>query len=132
MWWEIAENPRLVLAYYSHPPKLRAVEVHSIRLNRDGPTLELLVEMPSFPDKPSPRWPTNANTAQAVLRFFDLREISLSGWGTTNVGELIIERIGGIVQFRFDGATAQLSGVAGFFDVTSVTGYVTDNTEPHG
>jgi hypothetical protein len=122
MWWELSQNPRVVLAYYSQPPQLRNVEVHSVLLHREGPVLELLTEMPRFPDKPSPRWPADANTAQARLRFFDLREVS--GWGTTNTGDLLVEREGGAIRFRFDCPTARLAGLAGFFDITGMTGYI--------
>jgi hypothetical protein len=124
MWWQLAQNPRVVLAYYSTPPPLVGVEVHSVRLHRDGPTLELQVELPRFPDRPSPRWPVGANAALAILRFFDLREVSLAGWGTTNVGDLLIADGGGVVGFRFECPTAKLVGVAGFFDVASISGYI--------
>ena len=124
MWWNLAQNPRVVLAYYSQPPRLCGVDVHSVLLQRDGPTLELLIEMPCFPDKPSPRWPAGANTAQAGLRFFDLREVSLAGWGTTNTGDLLVERKDGAVRFQFDCLTARLTGVAGYFDLTGITAYI--------
>ena len=124
MWWELAQNPRVVLAYYSQPPPLSGVEVHSVRLQGDGPTVDLVAELPSFPDKPSLRWPVGANTVQVGLRFFDLREISLFGWSTTNTGDLLIERAGDVVRFRFDCPTARVVGVAGYFDITVVTGYI--------
>jgi hypothetical protein len=130
MWWELALNPRVVTAYYSSPPELRGVEIHSISLHRDGATLELLAELPGLPDRPSSRWPIGANTAQAGLRFFGLREVTLSGWGTTNVGDLRIESGQGAIRFQFDCASARLAGVAGFFDVTGITGYIKGHSEP--
>lgn len=96
-------------------------------MHRDGPTLELLVELPRFPDRPSPRWPAGANTAHSKLRFFGLREVTVSGWGTTNVGALLIEDEGGAVRFRFESTMARLSGVAEFFDVASITAYIKSN-----
>jgi Immunity protein 50 len=125
VWWELALNPRVVLAYYNSPPELRGVEVHSVRLLRDGPTLELVAELPCFPDRPSPRWPAGANMAQAGMQFFDLREVSLAGWGTSNTGDLRIEGSEGAIRFRFECPTSQLAGVAGFFDVTGISGYIT-------
>jgi hypothetical protein len=128
MWWDLAINPKVILAYYSHPPLLHEVEVHSLQLNRDGPTLELLVEMPRFPDCPSSRWPVGANASQATLRFFDLRGISLSSWGTVNTGNLYIKNEGGMVRFRFDCPTARLAGDASFFEIIGVTGYIKSST----
>ena len=128
MWWELAQNPRILLAYYTNPPELLGVEIHAVQLHRDGPTLKLIADLPVFPDRPSSRWPSGANTAQAELRFLDLREITLSCWSTTNVGNLIIEDLDGAIRFQFESFTAQLSGIAGFFDVPSISAYVKNNT----
>lgn len=124
MWWELALNPKVVLAYYTSPPELIGVEINSVYLHRDGPTLELLVDMPRFPDKPSKRWDTGANCVLAGLRFFDLREVSLAGWSTSNVGDLNIYASDGVVRFQFECATARLSGSAGFFDVKDIKGLI--------
>ncbi len=40
-------------------------------LGHDGPTLELTVELPTFADKPSGRWPEGANVVHIALRFSD-------------------------------------------------------------
>ncbi len=130
MWWELAHNPRVVLAYYTHPPQLIGVEIHSVMLHRDGPTLELVVELPRFPDRPSPRWTVGANMAFARLRFCSsLKQVVLSGWSTTNVGDLLIEKWGDGVRFRFDSGTAQLSAMAMFFDVTGISACIDENSE---
>jgi Immunity protein 50 len=124
MWWSLAQNPRMILAYYSRPPELLGIEVHSVRLHRDGPTVELVADMPKFSDQPSPRWPVGANTVQAGFRFFDVQEISLFGWGTSNIGDLVMEEASNGVRFQFESPTARLVGVAGLFDVTSLSGYI--------
>ena len=54
-WNDLASNPRVILGYYSAPPALDAVEVHSLALHRDGPTLEMVAELPAFADRPSLR-----------------------------------------------------------------------------
>jgi hypothetical protein len=58
------------------------------------------------------------------LRFFDLREVSLPGWGTTNTGDLLVERKDGTVRFQCDCPTARLTGAAGYFDITGITAYI--------
>ena len=52
-WNDLALNPSVILAQYPVPPDLEAVEVHSLLFHRDGPTLEMTIELPTFPDKPS-------------------------------------------------------------------------------
>lgn len=128
MWWTLTLNPQVMLAYFTDPPELEGIEIHSIRLHRDCALLELVIELPRFPDKPSRKWPPQANTAQAVLRFSFLREITISGWDANNIGSLSVaaEPQGG-VRFRFSSPTSQLEGVADFFEVTDITGYVTSN-----
>lgn len=125
MWWELTENPRIVLAYRDRPPDLVGIEIHSVTLQRDGPTLGLVAALPRFSDRPSPRWPAGANATQAELRFSGLRTVSLAGWGTSNIGDLsVAPGAGRGVRFRFDSPGARLEGVADWFDVTRVTGYV--------
>lgn len=126
-WWQLALKPQVILAYYSEPPPLLQVEIHSIRLHRDGPTLEMLIDLPQFPDRPSPRWPLSANTAQAEFRFFDIQEISIVGWQTNVVGSLDLSAESNRVRFRLSGCQTQLEGISGFFDISSVTGYIKAN-----
>lgn len=123
-WWELTLNSRVVSAYYTDPPSLDAVEVHWIRLSNDAAVIELALELPILPDKPSPRWPKGWNAAQAVVRFIDVRCVTLSGWGTTIVGRLSLEQASDGVRFEFDSPTVQLRGVAGWFDVIGISGYV--------
>jgi hypothetical protein len=117
-----------MLGYYAAPPELHGVEIHSVRLYRDGPTIELIVEMPRFPDTVSKRWPVGANTAHATLRFFDLRDVSISSFGRSNIGDLHIDRTeDDLIQFRFECSGAALSGTASFFDVIDVVAYLKDS-----
>ena len=128
MWWNLLNNPHVILAYYSQPPELSAVEVHSVRLHRDGPAISITLDMPVYPDKPSTRWPSGANVVQVEFRFFGLHDVRLTRWGTTNIGDFTIEKVDTGVWFRFDGPNAQLDGVAQFLDIIGVSGYVKDDT----
>jgi hypothetical protein len=112
-----------MLGYYSAPPALDAVELHSLALHRDGPTLEMVAELPTFPDRPSPRWDASANATQARFRFFGLREICIEGWGISNVGPLSISRVNGVVRFEFRSGSASCIGVSDWFDVAGVSAY---------
>lgn len=122
-WNDLALNPRVILGYYSSPPVLDVVEVHSLSLHRDGPTLEMVVELPAFPDRPSPRWPASANAARAHLRFLGLREIRIEGWGVSNIGPLSISPGSGGVRFEFRSGTAACVGVSDGFDVAEIRVY---------
>ena len=84
---------------------------------------------PLFPDRPSTRWPVGDNAVQVILQFFGLRAVALSDWGTTNVGDLRIETEDGVILFQFESPTARLSGVAEFFEVASISGYINGNPD---
>jgi hypothetical protein len=125
MWWTLAENPGAITSLYSQPPELTGVEVHAVRLHRDGAAVELVVEMPLFPDRPLPRWNREDNSVQATLRFDGSRDATLQGWGTSNVGELRIDRAAdGRVRYRFESPAARIAGAADAFRVTGVEAYV--------
>ena len=126
-WNDLTLNPRVILGYYSAPPELDDVEVLSLSLRRDGPLLEMVVGLPSFPDRPSPRWEASANTVQATFRFFGLREVSITGWGTSNVGHLSISPVAGGMRFEFRSGAASCVGASDFFDIEGVSAY-TDGT----
>jgi Immunity protein 50 len=122
-WNDLSQNPRVIFGYYSTPPRLDQVEVISLALLRDGPTLEVVVELATFPDRRSPRWDASANAAQARFRFFSLREVRIEGWGTTNIGSLSLSPVAGGVQFEFHGGDASCVGVSEFFYVMGVSVY---------
>lgn len=122
-WNDLSLNPRVVLAYYSEPPALESVEVHSVKLHRDGPTLEAMVELPDFPDKPSHRWHPSSNAARASLRFFGVQNLRVEGWQATNVGRWIIEPNSAGVKFEFRGNGVVLAGTAITFDIPRIDAY---------
>ncbi|MFO0792179.1 MAG: Imm50 family immunity protein [Pirellulales bacterium] len=120
MWWELAVNPRNVTAYYASPPDLRGVEVSSVCIHR---WVELLIELPVFPDKPSRRWHPSCNAATANLRFFGFRNVQLDNWGFTNKGDINLKKVGNTIEFSFQGESNRLFGCADCFDVEKITGY---------
>jgi hypothetical protein len=125
-WNDLALNPRVVLGYYTVPPELDTVEVHSLRLHRDGPNLEMTVEMAAFPDIPSPRWDALANSAQGRFLFLGLRKIKIEGWGTSNIGRLFLSRVPNGVRFEFRGGSVSCVGVSDWFDITGITAYISE------
>ena len=128
-WNDLTQNPRVILAYYSTPPELDAVEVHSLLLHRDGgPTIEVVVELPVFPNKPSPRWEASANAVQARFRFFGLRDVRIEGWDVTNIGRLVVSPAPGGVRFDFQGGRASCVGVSDWFDIAGISAYTRKTT----
>ncbi|TFY97624.1 Imm50 family immunity protein [Ramlibacter humi] len=122
-WFALLENPKALQAYYPAAPDLSGVVLHSIGFRRDGPMAELVIDLPAFPAKPSPRWPVEANTCQVRLQSIDLQSVELSRWGTGVVGDLKVSKTAHGVGLEFSGeAMFRLDGR--WLRVESVTGYV--------
>jgi len=120
-WNDLTSNPLVVLGYYSEPPSLDEVEVHSIAVHRDAATVMLTIEVPRFPDRPSPRWPLESNAVQLELRFIDVENLQLTGWSTNNIGRLVVSRHGAErIAFELRTDDVSLRGDAGAFDVVKV------------
>ena len=111
MWYTFCENPQAIVQLYTAPPSLDDVEIHEIIMQRDGPHMQLRVELGTFPDKPPAKWPKEANAIQMTLDVWGVRELDLAGWGTTNRGTLTFSRTGeNMVRFAFTSPTLHFTG----------------------
>jgi hypothetical protein len=94
-------------------------------VHRDGPTLQLRVELATFADVPPKRWDPGFNRVQVTLRFTELRAIELSGWGLDNVlSSWRIARDESQVTFSFCADQVLLSGRSSFLDIVNISGYM--------
>lgn len=126
MWYQLCENAQAIEQLYITPPALDQVEMFEVCVQRDGPHLQLRVELPTFPDKPPARWPAGANAVQVTLDLWGMTDVELAGWGTTNAGTLTLARADdGRVRFAFVSASSRLTGsclvarIAGFSAYTN-------------
>jgi hypothetical protein len=111
MWYTLCANPQAIEQLYTIPPTLNTVELHELSMLRDGPQMQLRLELPTFPDRPPPKWPSKANVVQMTLDVWGVTELELAGWGTTNRGVLLLtQRENDMLRFTFTSATLRLSG----------------------
>jgi hypothetical protein len=125
-WYELALNPEAISQLYTQPPLLRGVELSEVTLQRDGPTVHLRAILAHPPDRPPARWTGHGyNAAQIQLDFFDLEAIQISGWSTTNLTNIGIERPSqDRIQLRAEGPTCMVNITCRFFRIAHIRGYL--------
>jgi hypothetical protein len=92
-WLEIAENPEAVSTLFDTPPSLQGVEVFAVKIDRDGPTVELKIALREYPKAPPARWQMQgADTVVMTLQLMAVAHIEIQGWSTTNRADIEIAR----------------------------------------
>lgn len=122
-WNESTLNPKVLLGYYEQAPSLEQVELHRISLLRDGPTAEIVFDVSTFPEKPSSKWPSGANTCQIVIRAIGLSQVELTKWATQCSGRLEVNPAQGALELVFSGA-AKFRFLCSHIEVAGVSGYI--------
>ena len=93
MWLDELENPEAINSVFETAPSLDEVEIVSVSMDRDGPTVVLAVALHESPSKPSPRWQrTGANAVTLNLQMFAVEAVKMEGWSTDNKVKLTIVR----------------------------------------
>jgi len=116
MWLELTENPNAA-SFFDLPPSLQDVEIFTIKIGRDGPTVELAIALNEYPSSPPLRWRTyGANAVVMTLQVTDLEHIELQGWSTTNKVEIRIT--------RQDEARLELVAEGGDFKMRAIFGFL--------
>jgi hypothetical protein len=97
-WLLAVSNPQALKSLYSSPPNLSCL--HSVSLDRDGPTIRLVLELDSFPIRPPKRWPANASCLLIQLDLFGLSEVLISGLEGSALRQARFEIARGVVSFE--------------------------------
>ena len=123
------ENPKSLISLYGEVPLLNGISLHELRIHRDGPTLRIRFDMPSFPTTPPKKWSPSFNTAQVTLALFGFSELMITGFGTTEIGNLILNQDGDRVAFHFASNSCTVSGTALIANVEGISGYLKEAPE---
>src|SRR5437016_2870185 len=84
-WLDLADNPEAVKSTFETAPSLKNVEVFSVLIDREGPTITVEIALNEAPSKPSPRWERiNANAVTLKLQMLGVESVTLEGWATDN------------------------------------------------
>ncbi|MFG3123696.1 Imm50 family immunity protein [Streptomyces sp. NPDC048201] len=125
-WTSLVYNAQGVIAIYGgHAPPLSNVRVREVRLQEDGPSVELRFDLPVFPDNAPKKWVAQSfNTVQLEISFGGIRSLSIEGLATEVVADISISEGDGVTLvvaspvMRVEAAaqTAFLSKVSAYWD----------------
>lgn len=108
-WFELTENPKAITSLFERPPSLEAVEVMRIKIDRDGPTIELTLGLNEYPTSKPARWKqSDANAATLNLQLVGVTSIEHVGWSTTNNAAVNMQRIDSGLEVTAIGLTLRL------------------------
>ncbi len=82
-WIDAVANPEAITSLFDAIPTLKLV--HHIFLNREGPALEITVDLNEFPARPPKKWHKDFNTSQIKIRFEGIKGLTINEWGTKNL-----------------------------------------------
>ncbi|WP_422769934.1 Imm50 family immunity protein [Plantactinospora sp. WMMC1484] len=124
-WWDLIMDARGITAIYGGaPPALDDVVVHEITLHRDGPSVRLRIDLPSYPDPAPPKWRAQGyNVVQVVLTMVGVRDVALRGWSHQIRAGLALAREEGVVAVRMTSDAVRLDLRADAVDLTAVSAY---------
>lgn len=90
MWENLIQNPQALLSVYKQLPTSESLQITSIDLDYNGPTLRMCILFPDFPDFPAKKWHHQAKHF-SVMFSFSIEEISIKKFGTKNVASIFCE-----------------------------------------
>ena len=123
-WVDCVANRLWISSLYSLPPSLNNVRVLEVMLCEDGPTASLRMNLNEYPDKPPRKWIEGKfNRAQLTLRFFDVRDLEISGWGTTNTGSVELSRIENGFRVAFNADATRFRCSSFYVDILKISGH---------
>lgn len=126
MWYKNLENPFFLKSLYKVIPDLKEVELVSIQVINDGPTLRVAFNIGRFADNPPKKWDQPYNTVRLVIEFFDLKNLRWIGWGVNVFADIAIHEEQGKNKVQIKSEIIDLSFEAKFFRVERIDGYCID------
>ena len=128
-WTDSLGDPSGILAVFDgEPPELNQVSVHELTIGRDGPSVTVTFDLPSYPPEPPAKWArSGADTVQVQLRFFGVTELELQGISVDPVVDIVV---GGRdpVRVEIRSPDLTLTASAGFADVARISAYQRGDT----
>jgi hypothetical protein len=127
-WIKLLDNSHFLETLFPNaPPALSCIRVHGVQFHQDGPVLLIDFDLNSYPKSPPAKWLSGEfNTVQVRLMGIDIRELTMTGWSTNNVGRLEFARDEDRTTVKFDAPGCSLQVDAMFVRVDRVSAYHND------
>ncbi|GID25666.1 Imm50 family immunity protein [Paractinoplanes brasiliensis] len=128
-WTQALGNPEGILTVYGGDvPELVAVSVHELTIERDGPSLTVTFDLPSYPADPPAKWVRGRfNVVQVRLRLFGLTDLEVSGFSTDPVVDIGLTA-GDPVHLAIRSTELTVTASAAFADLAGFSAYQRSDT----
>ena len=126
-WLDLTENPQAISSLFQKTPSLSNIEIMSIKIDRDGPTLELTVALSEYPASPPARW-LHANTAVLTVQLVGLESIHMEGWAVENRATITVSKLDGHLEVLAQGSNLDLRCKCEWLRIAGVSAYLREAT----
>ncbi|MCT8350202.1 immunity 50 family protein [Photorhabdus temperata] len=92
MYWTDLPGSELMRRVYSNPPFINEIDIFSIDVKRDGPTVIMSFDLVnSLPDKTPDKWGKDFNRCRAGIYCFGVSDLNMQGIETDMVAKVDIK-----------------------------------------
>jgi hypothetical protein len=125
MWIDELENPQAVRDIFPDCPELTSVELMTVNMDREGPTVTVNIGFSQLPSQIPLKWKAGkANALIVKLQLLAVTTVNIDRWSTVNVVDIVLRREAqDTVVFRASGSTTSIECKAQFVRVLSLKPY---------
>jgi hypothetical protein len=125
MWIDELENPQAIRNIFPNCPDLTGVELMTVNIDRDGPTVIVNIGVNELPPQIPPKWKAEkANALVIKLQLLAVTAVSIERWSTVNVVDVTLRREAPeSIVFRAGGSTTSIECKAEFVRILSLSPY---------
>jgi hypothetical protein len=121
-WTDFLLTRQSLEALYRESPDIR--EVHDVTLLRDGPQLNVFVELAALPDPMPLKWvERGCNRVQVLLTLVGIHDLKITAWGTSNPVATEFSGEPRAFRFRFSGPSTNIEGEANYMMIERFSAY---------
>jgi len=123
-WLTFVSGAHFLQSLYPSGLKSNVIDLHEIRLHREGPTVNWVFDLPHYPDAPPRKWSlAGYNTVQVHLSGVGIIAVESSGWSVRNSGEFTLAVPFSHIQVSFHSESVSFTATVETIHVDRVSGY---------
>jgi hypothetical protein len=129
MWLDGVDNGRRLVEVFGNDavPSIESVYLMEVKLQEDGPQLQLRFDLKTFPSQPPADWVAKkANMVQVTLMLGQLRLVEIHGFGRENHVRMTLQNEGGVFRLGVVGTATKIRAEAGMAVIPKVSPYLRD------
>ncbi len=129
-WLDLVTNPQGIREIFgAETPPLMGVGLQGVEIDREGPTLRLRMDLPTYPSSPPVKWRRNGyNVVQIELLLGGISDISLRGASVDMLVDIDIKSDGRLA-LEISSPTFNMIAIAASVTVSKIEAYLDGGRE---